>query len=146
MNSTEKFYALQDKARETLTGDAAALVAEAVLTGQPVDLEKAYSAHCSWRDDETQEEHDELVRVAVEECETLLTELAAARLSKFGLSLDRPTQRDRMKAADEGLMYGGTVLRWVVSNGRDDYKFFESLADVDFYVSYLEDLASMPGN
>ena len=70
----------------------------------------------------------------------------AARLSNFGLSLDRPTQRARMAAANDadGLMYGGTVLRWVVSNGRDDFFFFESLADVDFYVTHLEDLASMP--
>lgn len=72
----------------------------------------------------------------------------AARLSKFGLSLDRPTQRAIMKAAQDadGLMYGGRKLRWVVSDGQDSHKFFESLADVDFYVSYLEDLASMPGN
>ena len=72
----------------------------------------------------------------------------AARLSSFGLSLDRPTQRARMAAANDadGVMYGGRTCRWVVSNGRDDYFFFESLADVDFYVTHLEDLASMPGN
>jgi len=72
----------------------------------------------------------------------------AARLSSFGFSLDRPTQRARMAAANDadGVMYGGKVLRWVVSDGRDDHKFFDNLGDVEFYVSLLEDLASMPGN